>query len=123
MANSTTVRLDEAYEALRAWCHERPDVCDPAGSYTAFGTIGAIMATLEHIVRLTARSTRRATATDDGRSISGATEVIDRRTGEAIQLLNDAYRMIGSAHSMTGHLIFAIDDDGSEVHAVQPETA
>ena len=65
MADVTTSGLDEAYEALRAWCHERPDLCDPSTSYGAFGTITAIIATLEHILELTARSTARATRADD----------------------------------------------------------
>ncbi len=111
MTEQVGARLDAAYDALRAWCHERPDLQEPSTIYGTFGTVTAIIATLEHIVELASRSAARATSTDDGRAIADSCEQIQQQARAAIQSFEDAYRSVAGAHEITGHLIFAIVDD------------
>lgn len=63
MSEVLGAQLDEAHDALRAWCHERPDLRDPSIVYRAFGSVTAILATLEHIVGVVSASAARATGT------------------------------------------------------------
>lgn len=111
MPEPPTARLDQAHDALRAWCHERPDLQDPSIVYEAFGTINAIVATLEHIIELAARSTARATSTDDARTVIDANAHVICHGQAAIDALEDAYRAVAAAHETTSHLVFAVPDD------------
>jgi hypothetical protein len=104
-------QLDEAHEALRAWCHERPDLRDPSIVYRTFGSVTAIMSTLEHVLELAARSAGLATRTDDSRSVRDACDEIRDHTGTAVEALENAYRAVATAHTVCGHLVFAAADD------------
>jgi len=105
------VGLDGAQDALRAWCHDRPDIQDPSIVYEVFGAITAIIATLEHIIDVASRSAARASGTDDARAVAHAGEEIDRHARAGIMSLDEAYRAIARAHEITGHLIFAMDNE------------
>ena len=107
MSEVLGAQLDEAHDALRAWCHERPDLRDPSVVYGAFGAVNAIIATLEHIVDVASRSAARATHTDDLRSVSDACDEIRYHTRTAVDLFEDAYRAVAAAHTVCGHLVFA----------------
>lgn len=110
MSELSGARLDDAYDALRSWCHERPDLDDPSTVYTTYGTVTAIIATLQHIVCAASRSVARATGADDDRTITSAIDDVDTLTSAATQSLEEAHRTIAEAHGVVSHLIFAIDD-------------
>lgn len=114
MPEPPTARLDQAHDALRAWCHERPDLRDPSIVYGAFGTINAIVATLQHVIRLAAYSTVMATGTDSARSALDANAHVIFHGQAAVEALEDAYRAVAAAHEITSHLVFAVADNGTE---------
>ena len=91
--------------------------------YAAFGTVTAIIATLEHIVDVASRSAARATGTDDDRTAADPGDEVRRCTRAAILSLEEAHRAIAGAHTLTGHLIFAIVDDVIGAQAGRPDTA
>lgn len=113
MSEVPGIQLDRAHDALRAWCHERPDLRDPSIVYRAFGTINAIIVTLEQIVERTAFSTTAATGTDDARSALDAGAHVIFHGRAAVNAFEDAYRAVAAAHEITSHLVFAIDDAGT----------
>lgn len=110
MSEVLGTQLDEAHDALRAWCHDRPDLRDPSIVYRAFGSVTAIIATLEHVLERAARSAELATHTDDSRTVNDASDQIRRHRRVAINALEDAYRAVAAAHTVSGHLVFAIDE-------------
>lgn len=115
--NAAPDHLDAAYEALRAWCHTRPDRDDPSTIYGAFGSITSIIATLTHVIGVAADTAGRATGSDDGRTVEGACEEIRSLTRSAISTLDDANRTISRAHEIVAHLIFAFDDEDADAQA------
>lgn len=104
-------QLDQAHDALRAWCHERPHIQDPSIVYGAFGTINAIIATLEHIIEQAAYATTMATSTDNARSALDAHADVIFQGQTAIDALEGAYRAVASAHEITSHLVFAVPEE------------
>jgi len=111
MSEVLGAQLDEAHDALRAWCHDRPDLRDPSIAYRAFGSVTAIIATLEHIVDVASASVARATGADDYRSVSQACLEIRQQAVAAGRSLEEAYRAVAAAHEITSHLIFGHPDD------------
>lgn len=107
MSEMLGAQLDEAHDALRAWCHDRPDLRDPSIVYRAFGSVTAIIATLEHIVDVASAAAARATSTDEGRAVVDASAEVRTCARAAVQLLDEAYRAIAEAHEISAHLIFA----------------
>jgi hypothetical protein len=103
-------RLDVACEALRAWCHERPDRADPATVYASFGSITRLLGTLTQVIEELGRTTGRATGSDDGRSLDVAATEIDSLAVRASAMVDDAITSVARAHSIVGHLIFAVDE-------------
>jgi hypothetical protein len=106
--------LDAPYEALRAWCHTRPDRDDPSTIYGAFGSITRMIATLTHVVDVAPDSASRATGSDDERSVAEAADEIRSLMQHATCALDDANRAISQAHEIVAHLIFAIAIDGAK---------
>ena len=109
MSEILGAQLDEAHDALRAWRHDRPDLRDPSIVYRAFGSLSAIIATLEHVLDLAARSAELATHTDDPRTVSDACDEIRSHRRAAINALEGAYRAVAAAHTVSGHLFPAVD--------------
>lgn len=107
--SSATDHLDEAYEALRAWCHTRPDLDDPSTIYGAFGSITRIVAALIHIVDVASDSAGRATRSDDGRTIEDACEDIDSAADLAVYSLYEVNQTISVVHEVVAHLVFVLD--------------
>jgi hypothetical protein len=102
--------LDEAYEALRWWCHIRPDRDDPSTIYAVLGSITRIVASLAHIVDVVSDSARRATGSDDGRTVDCACDEIGSAAELAVYALHEVNQAISEAHEVVAHLIFAVDD-------------
>lgn len=102
--------LDDAYEALRAWCHTRPDLDDPSTIYGTFGSITRIVAALIHIVDVASDSAGHATGSDDGRSVDGACDDIGSAAELAVYALHEVNLAISEAHGIVAHLVFARDD-------------
>jgi hypothetical protein len=102
--------LDEAYEAVRAWCHTRPDRDDPSTIYGAFGSITRIVASLAHIVDVASASAGRATGSDDGRTVDCACDEIRSATELAVYALHEVNHAISEAHEVVAHLVFAADE-------------
>lgn len=103
--------LDIAYEALRAWCHERPDRDDPAAIYASFGSITRLLGTLTQVIVELGRTTARATGSDDGRPLDVTATEVDSLAVTASARLDDAITSVARAHSIVGHLIFALDEE------------
>lgn len=62
--NGGVDHLDVAYEALRAWCHERPDHDHPSTIYGVLGAITRLLGTVAQIVDVIADNpSRRLAAT------------------------------------------------------------
>lgn len=110
--NGRVDHLDVAYEALRAWCHERPDRDDPSTIYGALGSITRLLGPLAQIVGEIADTSSLATGSDDRRSVSTASTEIRALAAPAVSMLNDANATIARVHSVVAHLIFLPDEDG-----------
>lgn len=108
MNETSAAPLESAYDALRAWCHERPDLDDPSAVYATLGSLTMIIATLEHIVGTTVQSVARATGADDERVVTDAVDYVGTLTGAAIQSFELARRSIADAHAVVSHLVFAL---------------
>jgi hypothetical protein len=63
-----------------------------------------------HILEQTAQSTARATSADDDRNIADAGRNVNRHAHAAVESLDDAYRAVAQAQTITAHLIFAVVD-------------
>lgn len=103
--------LDDAYDALRAWCHTRPDVDDPSTIYGALGSIAQITLTLAHIVDVIPVAASSATGSDDGRRLAEAWEEIRSLSDFSLCALHEASQAVSGVHEIVAHLVFAVGDE------------